>query len=756
MKPSDSITPAQQPAQPPHLHELEITLDFIEYWRSITKRKWSIMAFGVMVAVLAAVAVFAMTPIYRSTVTLLIDASKSKVVSIDSVYGGFSDNRDYYMTQVEILKAPDVALKTITKMKLWERPEFDPRKSEGGFVNDMLVGIGFADQRPKVWNEEALARAVLGKFSKNLTIEPVRLSLLVKVSFDSADRQLAAEVANTMAATFIEADLDVHFQMTQKASTWLQERTAGIRKKLDESERQLQAYRDQTGIVDVKSASQGGQGKQVEELTQRMVESRLRLAEVENAYKQIKSAPPGSDVSSLPAVVRNPVVGEALRQQADAERKLSEISQRYGHDHPKYVQADGEVKAARDNVRRQTDNVVASVTREYEVARGTLSTLQGALGQARGAIQNTNRKEFQLNVLEREVESNRQIYDMFVKRSKETNISGDLETAVARVVDQAKVPGGPVKPRKALIIMAAFGLGLLGGVMASLLMDLLDNTLKSTADVETKLKQPLLTSLPLLPKKSSDRTTTSHLFIDEPQSLYAESIRTARASVMMSTIDSDRRVLLITSSVPGEGKTTFSINLAIAHSHTKRTLLIDADMRRPAISKGLEIDGHAPGLSNLVAGTESLEQCIRTVEGTTLSVITAGKAPPNPQELLMSHRFQDTLAKLSQEFDVIVIDSPPVGLVSDALVLSKYATGVIYVAKAVDTPYQLARRGLLRIKRADGNILGVVLNCFDFKKAERYYGEYSAYGSAEYGKDGYGGYGVGYGTGDTKTSKNAA
>src|SRR5471032_1739940 len=754
MKQSDSLASIAppSPSQSAHLHELEVTLDFVEYWRSITKRKWSILAFGVTVALLVAVIVFIMTPVYRSTVTLLIDATKSKVVSIDSVYGGFSDNRDYFMTQVEILKQPDIALKTITKLKLWERPEFDPRKAEGGVLNDTLVAIGFADQHPKVWSDESLASAVLRKFDKRLSIEPVRLSLLVKVSFDSADKALAAEVANTMAAMFIESDLDVHFQMTQKASVWLQDRTSGIRKKLDDSERQLQAYRDQAGIVDVKSASQGGQGKQVEELTQRMVESRLRLAEAENAYNQIKLAPKGADLSSLPAVVRNTVVGEALKQQADAERKLSEIAQRYGHDHPKFVQADGEVKTARDNV-------VDSVTREYEVARGTLRTIEGALSEARGSIQSTNRKEFQLNVLEREVESNRQIYEMFVKRSKETNLSGDLETAVARVVDQAKLAGAAVKPQKGQIILIAFALGLLVGVAASLLMDLLDNTLKSTADVETKLKQPLLTALPLLAKKASDRATTAHLFIEDPKSLYSESIRTARTSVMMSTIDLDRRILLVTSSVPGEGKTTFSINLALAHSHTKRTLLIDADMRRPAIGKGLEIDAHSAGLSNLVAGTAPLEECLRPIPGSTLSVITAGVSPLNPLELLMSQRFKDTLAKLSEQFDVIIIDSPPVGLVSDALVLSKYATGVIYVVKAVQTPYQLARRGLLRLKRSDGNILGVVLNCFDFKKAERYYGEYSAYGNGDYGKDGYGyggGYGLGYGNAASKKNKNAA
>ena len=732
---------------PKELHEMEEKLDFVEYWKSVSKRKWAILGFGFTVAMLAAVIVFVMTPVYRSTVTLLIDASKSKIVSIDEVYSGFSDNHDYFLTQVEILKSPDIALRTIVKLKLWDNPEFDPRKKEATLLHKFLTTIGAVEDAPKTWDEESLAKAVLPKFTSQLNIDPVRLSLLVKVNFESTDKNLAATIANAMANSFIDADMDVRFQMTQRASTWLEERMTGVREKLDAAEKRLQAYRDQAGIVDIKTDAQNGAGRQIEEVTQKLVETRLHRAEAENAYNQIKNAPKGADLSSLPAVVRNPVVGDAIKQLSEAERKLSEVSQRYGSEHPKYVQAEGEVKAQRENLKRQIDTVVQSVTREYEVAKGTEKMLEQTLSQAKGSVQGINRKEFQLNILQRDVDSNQEIYDLFLKRAKETNVSGDLQNPVARIVDQAKSNGTPVKPQKIQIVAIAFVVGLLVAVVASLLIDLLDNTLKSTADVESRLKQPLLTTLPLLAKKEADRSSTAHMFLEDPKSLYSESVRTARSAVLLSSIDLTNRILLVTSSVPGEGKTTFSINLAVAHSHTKKTLLIDADMRRPAVAKGLDFEAHSAGLSDLVAGTASLKDCIKTIPGCDLHVITTGTSVPNPLEIILSQRFKDTIAELSKIYEIVIIDSPPVELVSDALVLSKMASGVIYVVKALDTPYQLARKGLLRIRRAEGKVLGVVLNHLDFKKAEKYYGEYSGYG--KYGYDKYG-YGDNYGSKEEK------
>lgn len=721
-------------------------LDIVEYWRSITKRKVAIVAFGLAVALLAAVVVFVMTPIYRATVTVLIEANKSKVLSIEDVYSGISQNREYFQTQVEIIKSREVGLKSIIKAKLWEHEEFDPREKKKSWVGSVLSSVGFADDEKKEWTEAALAEAIYGGFSKKLTIEPIRLSQLAKISFESSDAKLAALVANTVADVYIENDLDARYKVTKQASSWLQERLSTLKTKLDESERALQSFREKEGIIDVKNAAQSGAGKQIEEVTQRLVETRMKRAEAENAYNQIKSAPKGADLSSLPAVIKNTVVGEAKKQEADAERRLSEIAQRYGTEHPKYMQGEGELKAARENVKRQVETVVFSVTREYEAARGTERALEGIMASARGSVQTINRKEFELNVLDREVDSNRQMYDMFMKRAKETNVAGDLQSAVARVVDPAVVPNRPVKPQKMQIIMIAFVLGLFIGVLASLLLDRLDNTLKTTEDVEAKLKQPLLTTLPLLAKDEVERTSTARLFLDQPKSLYSEAIRTARTGVLLSAIDLDKRILLVTSSLPGEGKTTFSINLAMAHAHTKKTLLIDSDMRRPAVSKGLELGKGSKGLSNLVSGTASLEECLQSVDGSDLMILPSGTIPPNPLELLLSQKFKDTLTQLSETFDIIIIDSPPVELVSDALVISPLATGVIYVVKAMDTPYQLARKGLARMRRADGQILGVVLNKLDFAHAEKYYGEYSGYGKYGYGTKGYqGAYGAVYG-----------
>jgi exopolysaccharide transport family protein len=725
-------------------------LDFVEYWRTLRKRKWAILAFALMVTLVAGVIAFVSTPIYEAKTTLLIETNKQKVVTIEDVYGGVGASREYFQTQVEIIKSREVALKTIAKLKLYDNPEFDPRAPKKG-LNAWIERIGFATkEEPREWNETTLAEAALGKFTGNLTIEPIRLSQLVVVRFISSDAALAARVTNAVAQTFIENDLDARYQMTRTASAWLQERLAGLKTKLDQSEQVLQSYREKQGIVNIKEAAQSGVGQQIEQIQTRLIEASTRRAEIEATYRIVKDAASAGDLASQPAVLNSGQVADAKRQATEAARKLADVSQRYGKEHPKYLQADSDAKAANDNLQRQVDLVVAGINHEYERAKSTEKMLQGALGAARGSVQNINRKEFELGVFERDVDSNRQMYDMFLKRAKETNVAGDLQTTVARVVDTAAVPTVPIKPKKILIVSVALFAGLLIGVMIALLMDVLDNTIKSTQDVESRLKQPLLTVMPMLTKKEAMRSTSGHLIVDAPNSLYSEAIRTARTGVLLSSVDVQTRVLLVTSSVPGEGKTTFSSNLALAHSFTQRTLLIDADMRRPSVAKAHGLEANAVGLSELVAGTAQVSECLQPVKDSKLMILGSGAIPPNPLELLHSERFALTLELLGKSFDTIVIDSPPVELVSDALVLAARASGVIFVTKAQSTPLPMVRKALMRLRRADGHIIGVVLNALDFNKAEKYYGEYSGYGKHGYANYG-AAYGLAYGASPTKS-----
>jgi polysaccharide biosynthesis transport protein len=711
-------------------HQHEAATALVHNWRSITKRKWSILGLATVITVLAEVIAYTMTPIYRSTVTLMIEQNKTNVVSIEDIYSRIGSGREYIQTQAEILKSRAVASKVIDKLKLTAHPKFDPRQREDPFWRQILDQLGIRADQPR-WTDDRLHKAVLGGFLSRLTVQPVRESQLINVSFESPDRDASATIANAIAETFIENDMEARYQMTKRATDWLDERLSGLKKSLEESERALQQYRDRERIVDTKGLAQSGATRQVEELMSSLIVSRQKRVAAENAYNQVKDAK--GRLETLPVVIRNDSVAQLKAIESATEKKVAELSKRYGPEHVRMIQAAAELKQARENTHREIDTVVASLIREYEVARANEQGIERTLVEARSGVQAINRKEFQLNALERNVATNRQLYEMFMSRFKETTAASNVQNnVIARIVDAAVPAGGPIKPNKQRIILIALVGGILFGVAVALLLDRLDNTIKSPDDIEEKLGQPMLTMLPLLSGKAAKMVGTHYL--NEPKSVYSEGIRTARTSVLLSAIDAPSKVLLVTSSVPGEGKSTFAFNLALALAQTNKVLLINADMRRPPLLETMALDPSKPGLSNAVSGGVS-GGFLQTVPGSSLQVITSGPVPPNPLELLSSHRFKSLLKHCAAGYEIIVMDSPPVQLVSDAVVLSKMATGVLYVVKADSTPYQMARRGLQALQSANAPLLGVVLNQLDFKKADRYYGAYTGY--TRYGDAGY-------------------
>ena len=716
----------------------ESKLELLEYWRSINRHRMAILALGLAVALVAAVVAFALRPVYRSTATVLVESGKPKIVSIEEVYGaiGGGQGREHFQTQVELLKSREVAMRTVLATKLWNEPEFDPRQNETGLGTRLKRLITFERADDRDWSDEkVLAEATITAFREALTVEPVRLSQLVKVSFESGNPRLAAQVANSTATAYIAGDREARRELTRNVNSDLVERAEELRTKLDESEAALQKYRDEKGIVNLNGSAQASVALQVTEFTQRLAEARVHRTQLESAHLQIKAVR-NADYSSVPAVVANGSVSEARSKVAEAQSKVHELSMQFGANHPKMIDARAVLSEARWNLQRQVQSVIAGLKNEYEAALDTERSLEKALRSASGSIRDVNREEFQLGVLEREVQANKQLYEVFMGRAKETDAGSDLQAPVARIADSATPSKTPVKPKKAQIILISLVLGLLAGALGALLLDRLDTTLKGTDDAEQHLHQPVLTALPLLPDR--EQTNLARLFIDDPQSIHSEAVRTARTGVLLSNLDLAHKVLLVTSSVPGEGKTTVSTNLALAHAQTKRTILLDADMRRPQVGQRMGLPPNAKGLSNLVADTATVDECLHRIPGSTLLLMPAGNVPPNPLELLLSQRFRDVLKSLADMADIVVIDSPPVELVSDALVLAPLTTGAIYVVKAMDTPYPLARKGINRLVRGGARVLGVVLNQLDFQKAHQYYGEVTA----QYG---YGQYGYGYG-----------
>jgi capsular exopolysaccharide synthesis family protein len=706
----------------------------LRFWRrSISKHKWSALGLAAAIALLTTLIVFVIQPTFRSTATLMLESNKSKVVSIEEVYSSMSSNREYYQTQAEILKSEELARRIVVKMKLVDHPVMDPRQNQdSGLSFRKLLPASWLGEEES-WSPERLQAAVIARFKKELTIELVRNSQLIKISYESHDKEFAANAANWVADGFIEADMDARLAMTQKAGSWLTERLTGLRKKLEESERALQQFRERERIIDAKGVAQSGASKQLEQLSEGLVSARQKRAEAEAAYQQVQGALKSKvDLESIPAIQKSPIYIQLKSVESAAESRLADAAKKYGPDHPKRQTADAELRAARENTHRQVDTITTSITKEYELARAQETAVERALAQSKGDILGMNRKEYELGILEREVASNKSLYEMFTTRMKETNVAGDLQSPIARVVDPAVVSRAAYSPKKLRIIGIAAVVGLILGVMLALLLEYLDNTIKSAEDVDTKLRESLLGQLPRI-KGKIETGDLQIAFIKDKDPGFSEAIRSIRTGVMLSSIDAPHKVLLVTSSIPGEGKTSVATNMALALGQVRKVCLIDADMRRPTVAKVLGVDTSSKGLSNLVSGSDPTSECLHFNKELGIHIIPSGVVPPNPLELLSSIRFAEAMKWLEESFDVIIIDSPPLQLVSDPLILSQFAHSVVYVVKADSTPYQVVLGGLERLRDAKAHVLGIVINQIDREKADRYYGygKYSAYG---YGK----------------------
>lgn len=710
-------------------HDAAEELNLLDYWLLIRKHLKQIIGLAVVVTLLAALVAFQMTPIYRSTALLLIENSKSKALSLSDLYDiQGSAGQESFNSQVQILKSRPIAELVINKLELIKDPTFNPPKESGWFASE-----------PEGSPEEIAAKefeSALNRFSGSLTIEPILKSQIVKVSFDSPDKALAAKVANAVAEAYIENDLEARSQMTQRANVWLTQRMDGLRQKLEVSEKNLQAYREKENIIDSKGVALSGTAKQLEEISTNLITMRQRLAEAEGIYVQVKDqrGQPIEVLESIPAVLKSTSVQQMKEAESSAQRKLNELQSRYTSAHPKVIAAESELKSARETLKREIEAVISGITKEYDLAKTNVYATTRALEQIKADIQNLTRKEFQLSVLQREAESNKQLYDLFVNRAKETDVASNLQSTAGRIVDPAIVSVAPLKPKKKMIVGIAFILGLLAGIAIVFVLDYLDNTLHSVPDVERRLGVDVLGTVQVLDEAALAGKPAARAFLSDPNSLFSESIRSVRTSVLLSAIDEHHRVVMVTSTVPSEGKTTIAINLAFALGQMKKVLLVDGDMRRPSLAKSLGgLDGMR-GLVDYLAEDATLEECIRPTDSPNVFVLTAGKNLSSPLELLSSQRFGETIAKVKDMFDMVIIDCPPLKPVSDSLVISRYANAVLYVVKADSTPHQLASAAIRRLHDIEAPLLGVILNQLDNKRTDRY-GHYSYQYEYTYGQD---------------------
>ena len=780
------------------------TIDLQHYLRTLRKHKWMIMLFSAIITGLAAYYAYTATPVYSATSTLLIESQGDNLVQFEELIGLETENQDYYQTQFELLRSRQLAVRVVNELDLWNHPELSPRaaanvmneKPKGlesatnlidkwigflGFGSDsaildegksggtiespkvvvlgenitseetnLIVDVGVSGLEIPESSESDLSvdrRNVISNFMTLLSVAPVRKTKLVGLSFESEDPKFAALVANTVGEQYIESYLDAKLELTTQAQSWLNQRLGDLKTVLDESEGRLIEFKQQNGLVDVDGSVGRLNEQELLLATAELAQARSALSSQQDLFREVRNLRGQPELlQSIPDIQADPLVQQVKTEQGRAQRALDELRNRYGERHPRVVDARSQLATLNTTLQGHINRVVGTVQNDFQLTQQRVAAIESKLARGKQEIQAIGTKKFELDELEREVLINREIYNTFFSRITEARSADGLDNANARISDPAVPSVNPIKPKKQLIIvLAAFASFVLSMLMA-FLYEQMDDTIKSTQDVEGKLGVKLLGLLPLIKTGRFSKPRKLPLNpaeIDEKGNRFSEAVNTVRTAITLEDSRSFKKVILVTSSVPSEGKSTTSINLAYSFGQLERVLLIDCDLRKPTVAKAAGISKDDVGLSDLILQKASAQQCIkRGMFGGSVDVLPAGSSCDQPLELLSSQRFAKILEQLGKHYDRIVLDSAPTQAVSDALVLSALSDALVYAVKSGETSIDMVRRGLTRLKQVNAPLAGIVITQVDLDKMESYGGNYyyqgyyDYYGYSEAGRDG--------------------
>jgi polysaccharide biosynthesis transport protein len=727
--------------QIPNQASPEAVIDLKSYMRVISKGKWKIIAFAIFITLLVTIYVFYLPPIYRATSTLLIKTDQENTVSIDSVISLDTSRKDYFLTQFEILKSRSVTEQVIDELQLMLHPEFSPPGKNNVIVTQVknyiksIVPEGLLQTEEEVLDLRSKKVELINTFQENLSITPIRNTQLVNISFDAKDSTLAALIANTVGDVYIRQEMQAQMDITQKAVDWLKSRLEQLRINLEVSVKNLQDYRVQENLIDIESKGvKSIESGELATLTAGYLNAKKARFEAETIYLFVNNVKNNDSLLSLKEISDHPLIKDIKAVEIRSEQKVSELSFRYGNKHPKAIAAKAELDAVRRNLRNRVNKLVAGIGEELKAAKDNERRFEEELASEKNSFQSITNKEEEYLKFKREVEANRKLYETFLSRYKEMESTTNLEVLQARIIDFAEIPISPERPKKSLIVLLTFIFSAIFAATLTFIFDSLNDTFRTASDVETKLNKRLLGLLPMMRTKRK-QSLSSHLYFDDNYKGFAESVRSLRTALVLSHVDDDSSVFLVTSSIPNEGKTITAMNIAYAMTQMKKTLLIEADMRRPSFTKIFNFPPYQEGLSNIISGTEKLENVIVQDQKSGIDILPAGFIPTNPLELLSSQRFTDLLTELKEKYECIIIDSAPTQSVSDSLVLAQLADSVIYVVRSEMTKQSVVKKGIARLLEVGAKIDGVVLNQVNINKSAQEDGYQGYYDYYEYGQE---------------------
>jgi succinoglycan biosynthesis transport protein ExoP len=737
----ESRGPAGYPPPYPSLASHQVS--GLRYLRILQKRKWLVLAAFAVVFAISAIATLRMTRLYQARSKLAIFPEAPTTLSLkDSENGSYAASDDdtdtTLQTQVEILRSDAIAIKVIESLHLDQNREFAgvrPATSNAG----MSVS--------KLEPDSAQASSLLGRFRGGLSVQVVPRTRLIAVSYVDPNPRLATEIVNELVRTFIEENFRTKYETVMQTSDWLSKELSDVQLKMETSEEKLVRYQKEHGILGI-DEKQNIVTTKLDSLNANLTTAQNDRMQKEADYRLAASGDPSVLIQVSNNTGIQSLLDKLQEKEADLNEQYAQVTTAFGSAYPKTVELKNQLDQVRASMVIEQGRIREKIKNLYLAAVQREKLLQAAFDSQKKDANELNQSAIEFTSLKRDAESNRELYLSMLQRLKEAGVTAGLRSSNIRVVDFARVPLSPFKPDVNRNLMMGLLAGLAAGIGLALAMETIDSTVRNLEEITAVSALPALGTIPLLADGgrrrgfllhgsiASRQLSSSLVTCADPRSQAAESYRALRTTILLSSSSAPPKVLLVTSALQEEGKTTISANSAIVLAQKgSRVLLIDADLRRPGLGQMLDLRSSS-GLSTLLSGVDKQPQLITPISDVpTLSVLAAGPIPPNPAELLSSDTMRTWLARWRNEFDYVVIDSPPCLSVTDAVALSVEADKVIFVARAGQTTKAALRRASELLSHVNASVMGVVLNCLD-SNSDDYYTYYSPkYGYRAYGKE---------------------
>ena len=711
-----------------------------DYLNVIIRRKWLIIGFLGLTFISTLIFTLASQKIYKASTSIEVTSRDQKVTKFEEVVSAEFGAREFYETQVEMLSNNALALRVIEKLRLGEDPVVmetlygsgEPgvvSRIKGFLVSLVTKGKEKKYKIPLVAEEALKQQALLGFIGSNLVASPSRNSTLINISFTSPDRQLSQNVVNTFAQEFIHWRMEKKLEASQLARDFLMKQIDRAKINLENAEEELNRFAKQAGIVSLDSKLNSVY-RQLEELNSALAVAETDLIGKKAVYRQAEKDGP----SHLPQVLESELVADLKAKYATLRSECDDLNVTFHDDYPAVKALKVRMTSIADRISSEEEKVFLAMENEYMAALKKSQAMKARVYEQKKLAMDLNERATQYKIMDREVETNKGIYQSLLERTKEIESMAGVSSSNINILDHALLPIFPFKPNVKMNLLLAMITGLIGGIGCAFLLEYFADTITDPDEIPDRFQIPILGVAPLVKENCypAERTFTS-----DPRACLSEALRTTKTSIQLSGVGSNAKSFLLTSTIKGEGKTTLAINLAQAFAGAgEKVIFIDADMRMPSAHKflGLEDTVSDRGLSSLLAGVDDKNAICKT-DIANLFFIPAGPVPPNPVELLASNRFAKLMGQVGRHYDRIIVDGPPYQGFADTLVLSQHVGGVVLVCSMGETTRDALRHFKKSILNVRGTILGCIINKVNFSRRYGYHSYYSYY-NYDYAQDG--------------------